>query len=101
MQLIAKTMPLILGLGVALSAFLLPIVPMTVTRSYSAICPAGTVGLCSIGDGAVSFGALGSVGYRLFGVGGAVLQGHFQLVQNGCHTTAFAHETVEELICTR
>ena len=97
-----KAALMVVALGIALSASIfVPVIPVTITRSSSAICPPGTVGLCSIGDGSLTLGGFGSLTYRLVGVGGALWQGRFQLLQDGCHTTAFAHQSVEDLVCTQ
>lgn len=96
-----KSAFIFLALGVALSAaFLVPVVPVTVVHSNSAICPPDTVGLCSIGDDSLALGAYGSPTYRFFGFGGVVWQGRFQLVQNGCHVTTFMHQSIQDLVCS-
>ena len=95
-----KAAPWLLVLGVALAgSILVPIVPVTVTRSWSAICPAGTSGLCSIGDGSISTGSLGSLTYRVLGLGVVVWQGHLGFLQNGCHVVASAQQGTRELDC--
>jgi len=42
----------------------------------------------------------GSVTYRVFGIGGALWQGRFQFLQDGCHTTTYQSNTVQDIVCT-
>jgi hypothetical protein len=96
-----------LAIAVSFSFFLLiPLVPVSIPQTHQTICPVGGVGGgCSFGDGNFSFKGYASLGYLLFGIGGAFRLsgiggawqlGPFDIMQNGCYVA----DNGQELVCT-
>jgi hypothetical protein len=80
------TLFLVIILGAASTfSFLVPLVPLGLTRSWSTICPK-PFGLCSIADGGLLDPGIGSLSYRYLGIGGAwdSSLGRYEILQNGC-----------------
>ena len=67
------------------SSFFVPLAPVDFAKTWETICPPGTIGLCSIGDGGMLFHGYGSFTYQLFGVGGAWYSDKYEILHNGCY----------------